>query len=105
MSAAVVGQRQIGRMRAGCLAHGINLNQGALHCDRACHVARNPDGKEDRVETSLTHPRNVQIAVRVSRAEIERLVEDQPLGGISMAVDDDGARVQLFRTVGDLRRG
>src|SRR5262249_4998231 len=80
----------------------IDLIQGSLHRNRTGHVARHPDGKEDGVEPTLAHSRDIDVPVFVSRADVEGLLENQPLGRIVMRVYNDRALVKFFGARGDL---
>ena len=66
-------------MRANGRQHGVNQIVRPLDGRRSGHVARNPDREEQRVEAALAHPRDVDVPVRVALADVEGLVEDEPL--------------------------
>ena len=89
------GEHQLAGMPPGGFADGVNLIQRSLDRRRSGDVARNPDGEEQRVEAALLHPRNIDVAVLVPRREVERFFEHEPLRGVVVRVDDDGAIVQL----------
>ena len=76
--------------------HGINLIERTFHCGWTGDVARHPDREEQRVEPAFLHSRDVDIAVLVPRRNVEGLVEHEPLRGVVVRVDDDGAIVKLL---------
>ena len=94
-------EHQIVGMRANRFAHGVDLIERALHGRRNGDLARHPDREEQRVQASLAHARDVDVAVRVPFADVEGFVEDQPLRRVVVRVDDDRAVVQLLRARGD----
>src|ERR1700734_2198672 len=83
-------------MRDDGAADGFDLSRGAIDGGLASDGARNPDGEEDRVEAAFAHARDVDVAVRVSCAEIEIRIE-QALRGVVVRVDDDGFGVKFLR--------
>jgi hypothetical protein len=87
---------------AAILCSAIDLIEGALDGRRTGHVAGNPDREEQRIEATLAHARNVDVPVLVPRREIEGLFENEPLRGVVVRIDDDGAIVQLLRPRGHL---
>ena len=90
-------------MRTDGLVNAINLIQRAFHGWWTGYLARHPDGKEQRVKTAFAHARDVYVAVVVSGSDIEGVVEQQPLRGVVMRIDDDRALVNLLRTHRHLR--
>ena len=94
-------EHQIVGMPANRFAHGVDLIERALHGRRTGDLARHPDREEQRVQASLAHARDVDVAVWVPFADVEGFVEDQPLRRVVVRVDDDRAVVQLLRARGD----
>ena len=88
---------EIVRVRSHRFVHAVDQLQRALHGRRTRHIARDPDGEEQGVEPALAHPRDVDVAVRMALADVEGLVEEQPLRRVVMRVDDDRAGVDVGR--------
>src|SRR6267378_7647670 len=83
-------------------AHGVDLIERLLHRRRTGDVARHPDREEQRVEPAVAHAWDVDVAVRVARLDLERLVVDEPLRRVVVRVNHNRAVVQLLGAIGDL---
>ena len=82
---------------AGMRPHGsfdrVDERVGARDRRRAGDRARDPDRKEQRVQSALAHPRDVDVAVRVAGLPMSNVLsEQQALRRVVVAVDDDRAR-------------
>ncbi len=89
-------QHEILGMRANGRQHRVDERVRLLDGRSARHVARHPNGEEERVEAAVAHARDVDISVGVAGADVERLVEQQPLRRVVVRIDDDGAIVELL---------
>src|SRR5207302_10015223 len=85
-------------------ANAVDQIERALDGGRAGDVARNPDREKQRIETTFAHARHVDVAVGVADADIEALLEEQPLRRVVVRVDDDGALVELTGSRRDIGR-
>ena len=82
-------------MLLGQGAHRFNLIVRALDSPRAAaakELRLYPDGKELRIQPSLSCSDCIEVPILQSPAEVDVLV-NQPLRRIGMHVNDDGAAV------------
>ncbi len=94
------GKDKIVGMFANGFADGVDLVESLLNGDGAGDFAVDPDGEEDGVQAAFAHARDVDVAVGVTRADIEGGVEEA-LGGVVVGIDNDGRGVERFGFVGD----
>src|SRR5579863_3739711 len=90
-------------MLANLLPDRINLIDRALYCFRAGTFAGNPDGKEDRPEAALFHPRDIDTSQSVACADIETAVQ-KSLRGVVVRVHNYRRKVELPCMLGDVLR-
>ena len=60
-----------------------------------------PDGKENRVQATITHARDINVSFAVAMGEIEML-EEHALRRVVVRIHDYGAEVNLVRAIGDV---
>src|SRR5207249_10002559 len=89
-------------MSSNRLAHAVDEIERALHGGWAGCIAGNPDRKEQRVESSIPHSRNIDVAQLVPRPNVEVLVEQQALRRVAVRIDDYRTLVDLSRPRGHL---
>ena len=95
-------QHQIIRITRYGLAHRGDLILSAADGGGAGNGSGNPDRKENRVEATFAHARDVDAAIGVARGEIKFRVE-QSLGGVVMSVDHDRTEMQVVGLLRDFR--
>ena len=92
-------------MRSDGFAYRIDLLKTSLYRRWTRHITRHPDREELRAETTLSHARNVQVAVCVPHAKIETAGRDKALRGVSVCVDDDSGGMDAPRLIRHHHRG
>src|SRR5262249_8093614 len=68
------------------LCAGLSPDESARHGNRTSHITPQPDGKENRVQSAVTHSRDIDIPILVSGADIKTLIGNQPLCRMVMRV-------------------
>ena len=76
-------------MPAHGLVDAIDELHRPFHGDGPCDLARDPDGQEQRIEAAFAHPRDVDVPVGVTLADIEALLEEQALRRVVVSVHDE----------------
>ena len=81
-------------MTPDLLPHGVDLAQGAFDDLRTGERPWHPDGEEQGVDTTFAHPRDVDVAGRRPRSQVE-VFQDHLLGRVGVGIEDECPRVNF----------
>src|SRR5260370_19700039 len=79
-------------------ADHVNLAESFLDGIRSSYIAWQKNREENGVHSAFLHPRNVDTAKVVARAEIIRWIQHQ-LRGVVVGIENNGRKVQRLGTI------
>jgi hypothetical protein len=92
---ALEGQLELVRVSARLGLQGVDHRVRAFRRRRRRHLRAHPDGEDLRIEPSLPRARKVDVPIRMTFGEIDRMIADEPHCRVAVRVENDRLTMKL----------